>query len=130
MTENFAFDQSFGNCRTVNCEERATLARTQIVERAGHQFLSGAALAGDEHGDIGRSNLLDQREDFAHVLGAADHRAENACVAQLPTCDFQFDLCGTLTSGIRQDIAEARGIHGLLKEVIGAKLHRIDSGLY
>ena len=71
MAEDLALDERLGNGRTVDRDEGLRPARAEIVQCARHQFLAGAALAGDEHRHIGGSNLFDEREDLPHLRGAA-----------------------------------------------------------
>jgi hypothetical protein len=54
-----------------------------IVQRLGHELLAGAGLAGDQHGGVGARELLEPREQLAHLDRAADHRAEAIGVRQL-----------------------------------------------
>lgn len=50
-----------------------------LVNGAGDQFLAGARLALDQHGDVGRSGLADAGVDRLHGGALADHRL--ACAA-------------------------------------------------
>ena len=44
------------------------------MDRLGDQFLAGAVLAFNEHGLVGRDDLVEQRQDAAHGLTLADDR--------------------------------------------------------
>src|SRR6266704_6278412 len=50
VPEQLAFDQLGGNSRAVHFDEWAPPARAERVDRARHQLLARAVLAGDEHG--------------------------------------------------------------------------------
>ena len=50
MAENLAFDQGFGDGRTVDGHKRFVLARTEVMDAARHQLLARATLAGDQYG--------------------------------------------------------------------------------
>ena len=66
VAEQLALDEVAGGGRAVEDLEGAAGPRGAGVDRAAGQFLSGAGLAGDEHGEIGGSNPLQDAEDFAH----------------------------------------------------------------
>ena len=56
VAEQLALEQRLGHRRAVDRDERAVLARaTALVERARDDLLAGAALAGDQHGRVGRA---------------------------------------------------------------------------
>src|ERR1035438_3470547 len=71
VAEDLAFDERFRDGRAVDRDKRTRLARAQVMQGAGHQFLACAAFAGDEHRNVGGGNLLDEAEDLAHRLGYA-----------------------------------------------------------
>ena len=41
----------------------------EVVDRAGEDFLAGAALAGDQDVDVGPGDLAGEGHQFAHVAG-------------------------------------------------------------
>ena len=50
------------------------------VDRAGDELLAGAALAADQHGDVGVRDALDQLADLGHALAVAEeHRYFDCC---------------------------------------------------
>ena len=67
------------------------LRRPGMVDRAGDDFLAGAALAGDEDRHVGVFDAIDERVDLAHRRAradealvaemAAEHRARGAKIA-------------------------------------------------
>ena len=53
VAEQLALDQLARDRRHVDGDERAVAALAEIVQRARHQLLAGAGLAGDQHGEVG-----------------------------------------------------------------------------
>ena len=72
MAEQFAFQKLFGNRGAVHGEERLFAAVAVMVNRAGDQFLAGAAFAGDQRGGVAAGDLADELENLLHRLAAAD----------------------------------------------------------
>ncbi len=62
MAEEFALDQVFRDRRAIDRNEALGCAMTVAVQRAGDQFLAGAALARDHHGGVARGELADDLE--------------------------------------------------------------------
>ena len=56
VAEQLAFEQPGGNRGAVQADEGKIPPRTQAVDGARDQFLSGAGFAQDQHGGIGRRN--------------------------------------------------------------------------
>ena len=129
MAEKLTLDERFGNRGAVDRDERPCLARTQIMERARYQLFAGAALARDQHRDVGGRDLLDQREDVLHCARGAHHRTQNAGFTQPPARYFELNCRLPLPCRIRKDGAQPRCIDGLLQKVVGAHLHRVDRHL-
>ena len=76
-----------GQRRAVDGHEGPLAPRAQGVHRARHQFLAGAALAGDQHASLARSGLLQEGKNFLH-LGRSTHQfAERALIAELALQD-------------------------------------------
>ena len=74
VAEQFALDEVARNRRHVDGDERAFLALAVIVQRAGHQLLAGAGLAGDQHGEVGLHQPRERAIDLLHRRRAADER--------------------------------------------------------
>ena len=53
VPEQFAFEKVLRNGRAIDGEERLLAALAVMINRAGNQFLAGAAFAGDQRGGIG-----------------------------------------------------------------------------
>ena len=76
VPEQLALDQRAGDRAAIDDDERLRVPRRQLVQGARDHVLAGAGLALDEHGRVGRRDLLDQAEDLAHRGRAPDHLAE------------------------------------------------------
>ena len=63
-------------CGAVDPYERLLLARRVDVDRVGDQLLAGAGLAAQEHGRVGRRDLLDLLEHIAQWRALADDVVE------------------------------------------------------
>ena len=72
VAEQLAFQQIVRNCPAVYHFEGPVGAGAEIVDRPGHQFLAGAALAIDQHRDVGTGNARDHLEDTLHLRSIAD----------------------------------------------------------
>src|SRR6185436_11579341 len=83
VAEQLALDQVRRDRAAVEHDERALLARRVVVQRLGDQLLARAGLAGDQHRGVGARELLEPREQLAHLDRAPDHRAEPVGVRQL-----------------------------------------------
>ena len=53
VAEQLAFQQVFRDGAAVDGDERLLGARAEVVQRAGQRLLAGAALAEQQHGDVG-----------------------------------------------------------------------------
>ncbi|OPZ77390.1 MAG: hypothetical protein BWY77_01706 [bacterium ADurb.Bin431] len=73
VSEEFGFNDPFGDGPAVDRNEGIQPPPAAGVDRPGYQFLAGAALAGDEHRDIGLGHLLDGLQQAADGLGAAEN---------------------------------------------------------
>ena len=72
MAEQLAFQQGFGNSRTVDTNIIGRVALAQAVDGARHEFLAGAAFAEHKHGGIGRRHSLNQLPQLLHLGRFAD----------------------------------------------------------
>src|SRR5207247_789372 len=97
-------------------------------DRARDQFLAGARLAAQEHGDVGAGDAADRLVDVLHPRVPADERAELAHFRE-PRAEPR-DLLGEPTGGQRA-LAEQQHlveVERLVEIVIGAALHGLDGG--
>ena len=68
VAEEFAFQQRFRKVAAELRDERFVAARSVVVQRAGDQFLAGARLAFEQHGNVGMDDLRQHLEDVLHLL--------------------------------------------------------------
>ena len=74
VAEQLGLDQVARDRRHVDGDERPVAPLAVIVQRARDQFLAGAGLAGDHHGQIGLHQPRQHAVDFLHRRRAADQR--------------------------------------------------------
>ena len=72
VAEQFAFEELFRNRGAIHRKKRLRRAVAVMINRAGNEFLAGAAFAGDERGRVGGGNLADELEHALHRSAAAD----------------------------------------------------------
>ena len=72
VAEELALHQRFGQGPAVDDHERLALALGALVDQARHALLAGAAFAGDEHGRAHGGHAVDELDDLAHRLAAAE----------------------------------------------------------
>ncbi len=73
VAEQLGGDQGRRHRRAIERDIRTLRAHRALVDRAGHQFLAGAALAGDQHRHITGGEAAHLVEDFEHRRAVADH---------------------------------------------------------
>src|SRR5690606_39173106 len=82
VAEELAFEQVLGDGAAVDGDERLFRPGAGFVDGAGDHFLAGAALAGDEDGDVGVLDAVDERENPSNRVAAADDAAEAEAAVQ------------------------------------------------
>ena len=78
VAEQFGLQQRRRNGRAVHGDEGRVGAQRLLVDRRRRQLLAGAGFAGDEDGGVRVRDLADRREQPAHGVARADHRAAGA----------------------------------------------------
>ena len=126
MAEDFTFDERLGDGGAVYGDEGTGFAGAEVVEGAGDEFLAGAAFAGDEHGDVGGGDLLDEAEDFAHGTELPTRTPSTPVSRRRRRATSSSISCLALAGGVGENGAQAGGVDGLLQEVVSAELHGID----
>ena len=96
------------------------------MEGAGDEFLAGAAFAGDEDGDAGGCDALDEGEDLEHGRGGADEAAEDAGFAKAAAGDFELDFGFALAGGVGKSGAQSGSVNGFLQEIVCTHHHGVD----
>ena len=76
VAEQFAFEQRFGNRGAVDADVIRLAPPAQMVQRAGDEFLAGAALAENQNARVGLRDGLDQFPQFPHPRRFADNLVE------------------------------------------------------
>ena len=74
VPEQLALDQLARDGRHVHRDEWPGAPLAVVVQRASHQLLAGAALAGDHHGEVGVRQPRQDAVDLLHGGRAADQR--------------------------------------------------------
>ena len=96
---------------------------------AGHEFLAGAALAGDEHRGIGGPDGLDGLEDALHGRALPDDVGGMRQVGD-GLLEARVLLQGVaMRHGLGHQVRNLVGIERLVDVVVGAILERGDGGL-
>ena len=73
VAEQFGLQQLLRDRRGVDGDERPTRSRAVAVQRARHQFLAGARLAGDHHRRVGLRQAADRAEHLLHRRRLAEY---------------------------------------------------------
>ena len=126
VAEQLALDQLLGDRGAVHLDERLVPPVRVAVDGPGHQLLAHPALAGDEHGRVrGRGaahrvpDLLEGGAAAHHPVAVVEDELQAAVLLDEP-------LLPERVAGGDQD---ALALRGLLDEVPGPELHRLDRGL-
>src|SRR5678815_4391417 len=67
VAEQLALEQVLWNRPAVDRDEWLAVAGRAVVDLARDQLLAGAGLAGDQHRDVGRRDLLDLAEHLSLI---------------------------------------------------------------
>ena len=133
VPEELALQEALRERRATERHEVAVLARAVVVDGLGEELLAGAALAGDEHGDVGRGDLPHDLEDARHERPGADDALEPESLVELA---FQVQVApgqALPLQGLLDDRAQLRQVHGFHQVRRRALLHgvhgRLDVGV-
>ncbi len=86
------------------------------MDGAGHQFLAGAALAGNQHRRFAGRHLPDQRKHLLHARRSAHQVVQYPLVAQLPLQPLGLFGHPALRRGPLQQNPHGVGLDGLLQK--------------
>ena len=120
---------SVGQRRAVHLDERLVAPERGGAERPRDQLLAGAALAANQHRDVGVGDALDQVAHLGHPLAVAEQHAG--------TCDCDCELLAQrrhlatelpLLERVGERHFEIGLVERLADEVGGAELHRLHDG--
>jgi hypothetical protein len=130
MAEKLAFEERFRQCAAMDHHERIVVAGAGRMDRAGAEFLAGAAFAGNQNGGVRRANRLDGFKN-------ADHRgalSDNFLGANHGSNGFaQADvlLFRTLVGkGVVDTMSDIVRVKGLGDIIVGAILEGRDGGFH
>jgi hypothetical protein len=129
VPEELAFDEILRDRRAVDRDVGLGRAMAVAVQAARHEFLAGAALAGDHHRGVAGGELADDLEDLLHGRRGADD-----ALLVLLRVDDRLVAGRGLAVGLGAQGAFDQGeqlgrIEGFNHVVEGAELHRLDGGL-
>src|SRR6202049_539527 len=77
VAEQFVFDQSFGNRRTVEGHKRLLAPIRQMVDGARAELFAGSAFAEEQSGGVGSGYALDLLADSANGGMLADNTGKS-----------------------------------------------------
>src|ERR1035437_6764232 len=129
MAEEFALEQLFGNRGAIDRKKRLLATVAVMINRAGDEFLAGAAFTGDERGGVAGGHLTDELENLLHRLTATDD-AEFVILGfeqRLIRHDLLHVVCGLERVG--DDFLELQRVERLEQIIVGAELHRLNGRL-
>ena len=129
VSEKFALQKILRDGRAVDREKGPAVPSAVMVYRPCYQFLSGAALTGDEGRGIGTGELSDE---FKNVL----HRFATAHDAKVVVLRFEQRLIGNdlfhVARGFQRggnDLLQFRHVEWFEQIIVGAQLHRFNGHL-
>ena len=106
VAEQLALEQVLGDRAAVDRDERLAGARRAVVDLARDQLLAGAGLAGDQHRDVGRRDLLDLAEHLLHRRRRC-RRSRRTGTARAARCRRLLSTRSSLSSSAFATISDA-----------------------
>src|SRR5262249_47429463 len=123
VSEQFRFDQVSRDRRHIDGNKRACAPFPVVMQRARHQLLTCAGLAGDHYGQVGLHQARKDTVDFLHRRRSADQRDSFKL--------FAFRICRARSFPSRQRAADDADqfcqIERLRKILVGASLRGANS---
>src|SRR4029453_10931717 len=113
----------------VGLDERLGAPRAAIVQRVRHQLLPGAALAADEHGDVGVGDAVDGLEEPAHRRAGPHDALEPVRLGHLREQPAMIAPQQDAFHDPARDDAQRVVVEGLRDVVGGAELHGLHGRL-
>ncbi len=129
VAEQLALEQRVGDGGAVDRDEGALGARRVEVQRARHQLLAGARLAGDEHVRGRAGEAPHQREDVLHDRRASDDVLEAIRARDLAAEARHLGAQAALLERLLDRGREIVDLEGLGDVVVRAELERALGGL-
>ena len=122
IAEQLALQQVLGNRSTVNGDKASFLSLAQLMQRLGHQLLTGTRLAQDQHRGIRRRDLFHRAADLQHAGTASDHPFKRR-LELLRTEAPVFFLKFINAVGPIDDQLKHVGIDRLVEKIVGTHGH-------
>jgi hypothetical protein len=130
VAKQFAFEQIFLQCGTVDFHEALLGPQTVVVGKRSDQFLPGTGFASDQNGGIAAGNLLDDLKDLSDLRAAANDVVMLKCLAALAAQYLQHAaITPVLKRAVDFDFQFLK-FERFLNVVISATLHGLDCALY
>ena len=129
VPEELALEQRVVDRGTVDGDEPAIAPRADAVERARHELLAGAGLAGHERQAHVRGEAPDHPEEILHARAAADHPVELEPPRQVAFHRQDAAPAVDLLAHARQQLIEPAEVERLGQIVHRAELDRLDGGV-
>jgi len=124
MSEQFIFDQAFGDRGAVQRHKRLRAARRKVMHRARKKLLARSALTKEQHRRVCRGHALHLLRGFLHGFMFADNARESVSFGIfLPQQQILAQQFLLLRRALHQQV-QVLQVHRLLNEVIRAFLHR------
>jgi hypothetical protein len=145
VPEQLGLEQALGERAAVEREERLVAARRDVVDIAGDDFFPGARFPFDQHGAVGRGDLLRQLQDLGEGARLAQGLREARALAppdlllQLLVLGAEAPMLGGTAADRHQVVVRERlldvveralvdGLDGALERRLGG--HQDDRGLH
>ena len=126
VAEQLGLDQRVGNRTAVERDKGLLSAIAHLMDGAGHQLLTGARLALDEHRQHGLGDLLDVFGDYLRLRARPHQPAERARAGEL---NFELVDLGEqlpMSQSLPDRNHDLRGPEWLRQVVVGPQPNRFD----
>jgi hypothetical protein len=126
VAEQLAFEEGFGNCRTVHFDQRHFALTAVIVNRTGDHLLARAGLARDENRALGAGDDFSRSNHFLHAAAATD----DAVVVEFGVAFAdEIPVFGPQALVIERAVDDDQqlvDVERLLQVIESPELHRLD----
>src|SRR5208337_2243598 len=130
MAEKLAFEERFRQRAAMDHHQRIVVAGAGRMDRAGAEFLAGAAFAGNQNGGVGGANRLDSFKDANH-RGALSHNFLRTNHGSNGFAQAHVLLFGTFVrEGVVDAVSDVVRVKGLGDIIVGAILEGCDGRLH
>src|SRR5579885_612205 len=119
VTEQFAFQQRFGNGGAVDGDERSGGPVAVLVNGAGNKLLAGAGLAADQHADRFGGDAADFLVNVLHGAAVAD---DGVASAARRAQGHRLNHAAAGHDGLLDQFEQFRNFKGFDEVIVGARL--------